>query len=441
MVFRNLKPTEAANFRLLCRNVAEVGIQYIVPTIYVRLKKESYDRLSTIAEHPVISQFVHAICYETDVLTEMDRDRFESLMKLPGQPKPIRSDDSSRARRVINREATKNTLLSTNGFGPRNMDGAFSVYEKYIADQQAVLKLKALPAQVTTAMKRLPGVTVLRTNSESTIAHFSEDMRAISGAPGPFFLSDVDDEPDEPDQPCAAHLACLSSLLGAGNASLKLEVLSCAPFDWRILGQTDEDFLITKKSLRYLRELEIEVRPPEVDQETMEPYDSGEEDEFEVHVENKRLVDFVTSAAELRLLSIDFLGDSIEVYLGQAVGDFHWAALETVRLGRMATTEDEIVAFCGRHSATLKSLSLRDIELNEGDWPSTLRKLRSSLKLKCVEIKGWLNSYSAEVYWDMRDYRLGSSRALATRKRIEHYLQDHAGGDMSYYDYVTERAG
>ena len=66
MVFAYLEPKEAALFRWAGRVIAEIGLQYLTPKVCLRLREESYDRLSAIAEHPVASKCVVELEYETE---------------------------------------------------------------------------------------------------------------------------------------------------------------------------------------------------------------------------------------------------------------------------------------------------------------------------------------------------------------------------------------
>jgi len=425
MVFGYLKHTEAANFRLLCRNVAELGLQYIVPTVYVRLQKKSYHRLSAIAEHPVVSKYVREICCEIDVLAHLSREEFEESTTFQAY-KPPGFDDSARARRALNRTVRADSR--------EKMDLAFSIYQEYLTDQEYMRHSDFFPVEVAKAMKQLPNLRILGLETGCTVERFEEDMGLILGAPFRVAWSDGYDEP------CAGTLTILSMLLGAGNVGLNLETLHCSPVSWGLLHQNDEEFAIRKESMRYLRNLELQLLLPLLHEDTMMALDDEEEDEFNAYLENKRLVEFVTSAADLTDLSVEFYtcDAMLSVELKYIVGDFHWTQLGTVTFDTIKSTEAGLVGFCSKHSGTLKSVTLRDVHLiEEGNWPSVFQKMRRTLKLEVVQMSGLLGCDEGS-FWNMDEYTIGAADNLRDRQRVSAYLLDHGGEDMSYIDFAAK---
>ena len=58
-VFVYLRPTEAAALRRAGRAAAaDIGLEYLAPTIYLRLNEEESDRLFATANHPAASKHV-----------------------------------------------------------------------------------------------------------------------------------------------------------------------------------------------------------------------------------------------------------------------------------------------------------------------------------------------------------------------------------------------
>ncbi|CAD6582235.1 MAG: hypothetical protein ASARMPRED_000908 [Alectoria sarmentosa] len=111
MVFRYLKATEAAGFRWAGRVVAEIGLEYLAPTVHLALKEKSYDRLLAIAEHPIVSKSVRCLHYEADTFKMQTRDQWELriigpayLHSMQYTPKVPKNDASSREWRAYNRE-------------------------------------------------------------------------------------------------------------------------------------------------------------------------------------------------------------------------------------------------------------------------------------------------------------------------------------------------
>lgn len=66
MVSKFLERTEVASFRLLCRNVAQIRLEYLVPEVQFRCNENCYDRLLATAKHPVVSRYVTNLACESD---------------------------------------------------------------------------------------------------------------------------------------------------------------------------------------------------------------------------------------------------------------------------------------------------------------------------------------------------------------------------------------
>ena len=97
MVFAYLEPKEAAVFRWAGRVVAEIGLHYLTPKVYLRLREESYDRLLAIAEHPIASKCVVELQYETEglpLINNLDFDEYFRCQDLVSQ-RQVSSDQES----------------------------------------------------------------------------------------------------------------------------------------------------------------------------------------------------------------------------------------------------------------------------------------------------------------------------------------------------------
>ena len=51
-MFTHLSPTEAANLRLVSKKSAEIGIEFILPEVHLIVKKDGFDHMLAIVEHP-----------------------------------------------------------------------------------------------------------------------------------------------------------------------------------------------------------------------------------------------------------------------------------------------------------------------------------------------------------------------------------------------------
>ena len=83
LVCTYLEPTSVANFRLLNREIAEIGIQYTVSELILLLNESSFRKLEDVSKHPVISQYVASILWEVHSLPTFDRDEWEQNIRSP----------------------------------------------------------------------------------------------------------------------------------------------------------------------------------------------------------------------------------------------------------------------------------------------------------------------------------------------------------------------
>lgn len=159
VVFTYLEPTEAAAFRWAGGVVADIGVQYLVPTAHLVLKEESYTRLLAIAEHPVVSKYVIKLVYETEGLKFADRQGFERWMN-QSKPKTLSQFCS---RRSYPSAGARSRQVYERGFVPlaasqkqtrQLLDRARSLYEAYRASQNKVQQPKIFLETVGEAMKK-----------------------------------------------------------------------------------------------------------------------------------------------------------------------------------------------------------------------------------------------------------------------------------------------
>ena len=83
LVCTYLEPTEVASFRLLNREIAEIGIHYVVSELILLLNESSFWKLEDVSKHPVISQYVASILWEVHSLPTFDRDEWERNIRSP----------------------------------------------------------------------------------------------------------------------------------------------------------------------------------------------------------------------------------------------------------------------------------------------------------------------------------------------------------------------
>lgn len=94
-----------------------------------------------------------------------------------------------------------------------------------------------------------------------------------------------------------------------------------------------------------------------------------------------------------------------------------WPYLRKVVLENVQGSDEDLLDFLRRHSATLRTLQLRSFWLYEGLWLYIFREMRASLALTDFEFEEGTNINSIDVcreVWEGEDH--------ATKYKIEQYV-------------------
>ncbi len=193
MVYTYLEPTEAAAFRWAGRVVAEIGLQYLVPTVYLKLNEESYDQLLAISEHPVVSKYVVNLDYETRGLDFLDREQFDYKIRtrtaIPQQHNPSERPDSlmsARARRAYERDSV--LKLRSKEQITQKLNRIWSMYEASYSRQKKVEVAKFFPAKTVKAMKQLRNLKRISTSPDGAYERYVAGILEFFPTYGFFFL-------------------------------------------------------------------------------------------------------------------------------------------------------------------------------------------------------------------------------------------------------------
>ena len=124
-MFTHLSPTEAANLRLISKKFAKIGIEFILPELHPIVKKDGFDNMLAIVEHPVIPKYVKSLYYEVDVLNNLDFEEWRSSISKDtwstnrtGMAKP-EENASPASREVYERNLSESRMNTTRN--TRNM--------------------------------------------------------------------------------------------------------------------------------------------------------------------------------------------------------------------------------------------------------------------------------------------------------------------------------
>ena len=424
MVFMYLEPTEVAAFRWAGQVVAQVGLQFLVPTVYLRLNEESYDRVFAIAEHPVVSKYVISLEYETGGLECLEREKFErSIVRTRVTPQPNGFSErphksaSARAWRAYNRESASSLISLNKRQTIQRFNRAWFMYETSQTSQERVVQANFFHEKIAEAMKRFQNLQTISAHAGSLHERYNPQIKRL--LPTCFFWSLNGTHLSNAD-------ATTSVLLGVSSAGLPIRSFYCHHFMWQQIFSQDEKILAAlKRSVFHLKVMTLTLVSPEAT--------DGLDNSVAKHLETGLAMELITSTPELESLTLSsryMVITAPELKLKNMVGNFHWSYLKAFSLYGLASREDDLVRFCKRHTHTLRHLSLRDMLLYQGSWVETFHGIRRAFRLgqqlNTCEIAGFF--LQPENPATLRDaiFRVGSEYILSTDIgdiTIEEYLQ------------------
>lgn len=444
MVFRYLKATEAAVFRWAGRVVAEIGLEYLAPTVHLALKEKSYDRLLAIAEHPIVSKSVRCLHYEADTFNMQTRDQWELriigpayLHSMQYTPEVPKNDASSREWRAYNREISTMVKIPRHTYKKSQLDNAFSIYQTFCADQDHLRHHGFFPQKVAKALKSLCNIKrVSSCGHDASRRYVAEIEKVLRGWHS--------DGPPAGRSVKVADLSLMCSILhGVDQADIQLEAFCCEILNWHIFTHDNEDFAALKRSVRSLKSLDLQL---DVDAPFAVPWDLAESRErttFRECPQKRQLLEILMSAPDLTSMEMCFGHcNALDITpLKDIVRDFHWSSLKVISFFSIAVEEEHLLGFCRRHSATLKDLSLGSLLMNGGSWYSTFQKMRQVLKLEDADIYGTLRGGDVGVWQmdtDIEDDDVEETWYSAPGFIIGEYLLAHDGKDISLEEYLKD---
>ena len=240
MVFAYLEPTEAAVFRWAGKIAAEVGLQYLAPTVHLRLNEESYDRFFAISEHPIARNSVLNLEYETEGFGAINWKNIEEMcMRRQRDSRGPDSFTSERAWRAYKRDDKRQNV--------QLMNQAWLKYGTYLAGQHKVQQAGFFLQKVAEAMERCPNLKMISTPADGVYERYVAEMKELQ--PG-FLLEVRNNFPSEVG-------ATSSIVLAAESADLRLDGFCCQRFHWQTFLDDKEGLTALKRMTRHLKTMQV----------------------------------------------------------------------------------------------------------------------------------------------------------------------------------------
>ena len=433
-ICNQLSPIDIANVRLVSRFLCNVSTPFLLQQIHLIFTESSFQRLTDISKHPIVSREVTSLFYEPDcfrpfrtqkqwehhVMREciLDCERMDECnMYYWTIPDSYLSETSS--------ETTQQLLKD-------HLANGWATYQSTYAGQQRLRNGGYGSEQIYAAMSKFPNLTSICMSLVSDTIR--ETNGSINGSSERFRKRRTRQIWDDPSAPIGIN-QMRSLLLGASFANLSLLDARFGSVHWKFFQATDADFETMKKALRLVRYLELRITTDS------DPWESGNEslECYEYLRSSMRMLHLIKDSPMIETLIITF--DSTFPHcpstLAYIVGSTKWDFLTTVDFQYLEADEDTWVAFCSRHRKTLREIRLEAVRLTSGRWASVLQVMHNVLTLASATLRDSLLGTDPPQYWPL-DYRGQiepddmSHQCNRTRIAVQQYLVD--GGDCPLLD-------
>ena len=450
MIYAYLTPGEAANLRLLSKNMAVIGLHYLIPTVYLELERDSFNKLWDIADHPVASKHVYELVYDVDRLQKITREDWSKRIEFAEYralrnrvpPKHPGANASAATMQAYDRELQSYSTQRVHQYSKEQLRQEWHQFQDACIKQSAICNSRALSAKLRGALVRFPNLRSVRMSSKSTMTRWLEGFTQRLGAS--WDQDAVKEEWLRRDSKVG--LGSTQSVLRAIRGhNLPITRLCLDSLNWQFLTQKTRDFEIAKESFRHLKHLSMSFV---THKSSLEIY-TNEATAFMIK-QRGRLLELLSAAPDLQTLRLSFCPDVPRPILpfGHANDMFHWKSLQAIELRRFDTTENELLEFFSRHADSLRSVTLADIDLVDGTWLTTWHRMRQTLQLKHAHAHGELDDWK-ENGVDMGRWRMNHTIKIWDDERevslvspclgdlIRQYLQEHDEVDMTFEDYTA----
>ena len=405
MICVYLKPTELANLRLVSRSIGPISLQYMVPEAHLINAKDSFEQLKALAEHPIASKYVTSFLFEADKLGILSRKHWEKIVAAPQYVAQVEEfhrrghpchHASERSLRTFKRDLCKMKGLPRHRFTEEQMDHAYEQYRDFIHFQHDPDQRALREKEIVDAMKHFPRLKKITMETYFCGRNWTSKLKKTFESA---FCYQTDAQRDYQSEPLGVQ-QMRSLLLGAHHAGSKIETLQCGLISWRVFEQDTETFTRMKASISNVKSLALDFAIGSTD--LHDPWTNLELGDCSSCLRAGRLRDFVAAAPGLETLQLSFqLSEpNFPAHLKYVVGEHRWPALRAVSFDMIATSEDDLVAFCSRHASSLKSLHLTTIWLDEGDWFSAFDRMRKVLTLETMDLAGRLGAEGEVLDFD-----------------------------------------
>lgn len=454
LIFSYIDETEAfLALRKTCSLFASVGLDHFPPEIPLVFHRDKFKALTEIATHPKLSKQMRSLFYVVDRCRQVKYETWDSHRP---DPEPWVKDDvdcsvrllTKRDVRVFQRDVRKAVRKQEERIASVPESERRKAYEVFTALCKDVIKVEdeGYDYQCLKALfegcRNINEVTI---GSRVDIRRRMEASRKI--VKGAMAIISQDRKWWK-----AGIRQVLSVAMAASQAGTKLDSLTLAAISPLLFDKggniREDEWCALKALVQPLRRLRLFsfAEPPDREDRYLEFDDDDpgvEQTSFlsDDILEAGHLRELLSAAKDLRVLKLQlpnwdyFTGEGpIYTLLAPCLQDITWPHLYELSLSCCAVPADFLVDLCLRHKATLRRLSLYNIQLMEWEngWKEVLTRLSGHFpELRQVKLRGTF--YVSDEYdfsFDIAGFE--SRRTAPFRDALEDFVVK--GGDWPSED-------
>ncbi|KAL8648762.1 MAG: hypothetical protein Q9226_005859 [Calogaya cf. arnoldii] len=386
MICEELWDEDIPALRLQCRYLCEIVTYYFLWDVLVRFNRTSVDSLRELSEHPFLNQNVKTITYEPNLLDVLSRQEWEKNVPCRHStsdiPPPPKESASQREIRSFNRTVKKSTKSCT----PKELDTAWPIYQRYIEEQDSLIKRDNACQDLSRAFKRFPNLKAVHVNCGFEyigMNPYGDGLCQPSNNP-PWLGGEA---------PGVEQIVSLIKMLD--SVDVKLNRLRIEDLNWRFFLQYEEDYIGSSDLFYSLGRIVQSLRDIKLVLTTWSGLQTDAEDDRGEYLEIdqcRRYLDrgslgrILSAAPDLEKFTVEFDAFNSRtqspIDFHYLVLDTHWSKLDTIKLDSIDTHESDWIKFFERHAASLKHVSLSQIRLLDGKWPDVLERMQRLCKFE-----------------------------------------------------------
>ena len=425
-ICEQLSEVDISTVRLSSRFLCDVSTPFLLEGIHLILTESSFQCLTDISTHPIISREIKTLFYEPDRFRPYrTQEHWEKHILDEGCPLWCESMDecSMYYSTIPDSYLSDNISENTQQLLKDHLADGWAAYQSTYEGQERLRSRGYGSDQICSAISKFPNLTSICMSLGSNTSCQTDQIgsaRFKKCRKGQHYYDELDSFGVQ---------QMRSLLLGASFANLSLLQARLGDVNWRIFQATNVDFESMKKPLKSVFYLELRI---------IVGNDTWESDEnskcYEYLESSKRLLHMIEDSLmiETLVLTFDSSYPHCPTDLKYVVGSIRWTFLATVWLQCLDTDEDTWVDFYSNHRQTLRHVHFDTIRLTSGRWVSTLQAMRNILSLTSATLGGSLLGNNPPQHWtldlkgqiELDDINHQCNR---TRVAIEEYLI--SGGD------------